>query len=49
MVMYIHEHYYRVHGLGTSVHGGPHHVETSPLIYLANQWTDFYITRTSVM
>ena len=23
--------------------GGPYHVETSPLIYRANQWTSFYM------
>ena len=29
--------------------GGLNHVETSPLICRANQWTGFYITRTSFM
>ena len=29
--------------------GGPYHIETSPLIYKANQWTGFYIIGTSVM
>ena len=29
--------------------GDPHHIETSLLIYFANQWTDFYMIRTSVM
>ena len=28
---------------------GPYHLETSPLICRANQWTDFYMIRTSVM
>ena len=27
----------------------PYHVETSPLIYRANQWTGFYMTESSVM
>ena len=29
--------------------GGPYHIETSPLIYLANQWAGFYMIVTSVM
>ena len=29
--------------------GGSYHIETSPLIYSANQWTDFYIIGVSVM
>ena len=29
--------------------GVPYHIETSPLIYSVNQWTGFYIIRTSVM
>ena len=29
--------------------GGPYHIETSPLICSANQWTDFYMIGTSVM
>ena len=29
--------------------GVPCHIETSPLIYRANQWTGFYIIGTSVM
>ena len=29
--------------------GGPYHIETSPLIFSANQWTDFYIIANSVM
>ena len=29
--------------------GGLYHIETSPLICSANQWTGFYITDTSVM
>ena len=28
---------------------GPYHIETSPLIYPANQWTGFYMIKTSVM
>ena len=28
---------------------GPYHTETSPLVCLANQWTCFYMTGTSVM
>ena len=28
---------------------GPYHIETSPLICKANQWTGFYMIRTSVM
>ena len=33
----------------TSFHdGGRYHIETSPLIYRANQWTGFYMTGTSV-
>ena len=27
----------------------PHHIETSPLIRSANQWTGFYMIGTSVM
>ena len=27
---------------------GPYHIETSILIYSSNQWTDFYMIRTSV-
>ena len=29
--------------------GGLYHLETSPLISAANQWTGFYMTGTSVM
>ena len=29
--------------------GGLYHIETSPLICFANQWTCFYVTGTSVM
>ena len=29
--------------------GGPHHIETSPLICSVNQGTGFYMIRTSVM
>ena len=29
--------------------GGPYHIETSPLIYSANQWTGFYMKGTSIM
>ena len=29
--------------------GGRHHIETSPLICRANQWTGFYMIWTSVM
>ena len=29
--------------------GGPYHIETSPLIYRAKQWTGFYLTGISVM
>ena len=29
--------------------GGPYHIETSPLIYRANQWSGFYIIGNSVM
>ena len=28
---------------------GPYHIETSPLICSANQWTGFYMIRTSVI
>ena len=28
--------------------GGPYHIETSPLIYKANQWTGFYMIGTAV-
>ena len=28
---------------------GPYHIETSPLICTANQWTGFYMIGTSVM
>ena len=28
---------------------GRYHIETSPLICSANQWTDFYMITTSVM
>ena len=29
--------------------GSPYHIETSPLICSANQWTGFYMIGTSVM
>ena len=29
--------------------GGPYHIEISPLISSANQWTGFYMIMTSVM
>ena len=29
--------------------GGLYHIETSPLICCANQWTNFYMIKTSVM
>ena len=29
--------------------GGPYHIENSPLICYANQWTGFYMIGTSVM
>ena len=29
--------------------GGRYHIETSPLIYGANQWSGFYMIRTSVL
>ena len=29
--------------------GGHYHIETSPLICIANQWNGFYLTGTSVM
>ena len=29
--------------------GGRYHIETSPLIYRANQWTGFYMITVSVM
>ena len=29
--------------------GGRYHIETSPLIYGANQWTGFYMTTASVI
>ena len=29
--------------------GDPYHIETSPLIYRAKQWTGFYLTGISVM
>ena len=29
--------------------GGPYHIETSPLVCKANQWTGFYIIGTSVL
>ena len=29
--------------------GGPYHIETSPLICSANQWSGFYMIGTSVM
>ena len=29
--------------------GGPYHIENSPLISQANQWTGFYMIGTSVM
>ena len=29
--------------------GGLYHIETSALIYIANQWTSFYMIGTSVM
>ena len=28
---------------------GPYHIEICPLIYRANQWTDYYMTETCVM
>ena len=30
-------------------HGGPNHIETSPLICRANQWTGFCMIGTSVI
>ena len=29
--------------------GDPYHIETSPLIWSVNQWTGFYMIRTSIM
>ena len=29
--------------------GGPYHIEASPLIYRANQWTGFYMIWTSLL
>ena len=29
--------------------GDPYYIETTPLIFTANQWTDFYMIGTSVM
>ena len=29
--------------------GGPYHIEKTPLIYRANQWTGFYMIGTSVI
>ena len=29
-----------------SFDGGPYHIETSPLIWRANQWTGFYVIET---
>ena len=29
--------------------GGPYHIDTSPMIFIANLWTDFYMTETSVI
>ena len=29
--------------------GDPYHIETSPFIYSANQWTGFYMIGTSVI
>ena len=29
--------------------GGRYYIETSPLIYIANQWTGFYMIATFVM
>ena len=29
--------------------GGRYHTETSPLIYIANQWTGFYVISASAM
>ena len=29
--------------------GGTYHIDTNPLIHIANQWTDFYMTGTTVM
>ena len=37
---------YRVNSLHD---GGPYHVETSPMICRANQWTGFYVIGTSVV
>ena len=38
------------YGLDELFHGGGHcHIETSPLICKANQWTDFYMITDSVM
>ena len=38
-----------LNALTLSYDGGPYHIETSPLICRANQWTDFYMTGTSIM
>ena len=37
------------HHLQLFHNGGIYHIETSPLIYSANQWTSFYMLLTSVM
>ena len=29
--------------------GGPYHIETSPLICIANEWTGFYMIGTTIM
>ena len=31
------------------LYGGPCHIETSPLVYRASQWTGFYTMGTSVV
>ena len=41
--------YFMLTLLNSFMTGGPYHTETSPLICTANQWTGFYMIRTSIM
>ena len=41
--------YFNTNSLYLFHDGGPYHVETSPLIYSANQWTGFYKIGTFVI
>ena len=41
--------FHNLFALSMNLSGGRYHIETSPLICKANQWTGFYMITTSVM